>query len=101
MAQFDVYENINKATSKEIPYLLDIQHNVLSDISTRVVIPLAINKKFQHIISPKFNINQTTVIMLTTHITSMHLSQLETKICSFEDKRAEIINAIDFLVTGF
>jgi len=101
MAQFDVYRNINKETCAKIPYLLDIQHNILNNISTRVVIPLAINKKSQYTISPEFKINNISVTMLTTNISSLYLSQLETKVCSLEDKRDEIINAIDFLVTGF
>lgn len=35
----DVHQNADDA-SGEIPYLLDIQANLLSDLQTRVVVPL-------------------------------------------------------------
>ena len=38
MAQFDVYRNTNPATRTRIPYLLDIQSDLLESISTRVVV---------------------------------------------------------------
>jgi hypothetical protein len=37
--QCDAYRNQDDATG-EIPYLLDIQSNLLSDLATRVVVPL-------------------------------------------------------------
>jgi toxin CcdB len=40
MPQFHLYKNLNKATQKTYPYLLDIQSNLLSDIRTTVVVPL-------------------------------------------------------------
>ena len=35
MAQFDVYRNPNPKTSSEIPYLLDIQTDLLDNLATR------------------------------------------------------------------
>jgi hypothetical protein len=32
MAQFDVYENINEKTNKQIPFLLDIQNDILKNL---------------------------------------------------------------------
>lgn len=43
MAQFDVYENINEKTKEQIPFLLDIQNDILKNVSSRVVIPLVIS----------------------------------------------------------
>jgi len=40
MAQFDVYTNLNPVTKRTIPYLLDIQTDLLNNLTTRVVIPL-------------------------------------------------------------
>lgn len=40
MAQFDVYKNPSRNTKKVYPYLVDIQHELISDIATRIVIPL-------------------------------------------------------------
>jgi len=40
MPQFSVYKNKNPATRPRVPYLLDIQSNLLSEHETRVVVPL-------------------------------------------------------------
>lgn len=40
MAQFDVYENPNPDTQKTVPYLLDVQADLLADLATHVVVPL-------------------------------------------------------------
>ena len=41
MAQFDVYRNKNANSRVDIPFLLDVQSDLLAHIDTRVVIPLA------------------------------------------------------------
>lgn len=101
MAQFDVYENTNTETNELIPYILDIQNDILSSLSTRTVIPLALNKKEIKNLNPQFMINNQKVTMLTTHLSSIHLHQFGTKVCSIEENRRKIIDSIDFLITGF
>ncbi len=100
MAQFDVYIN-NGKNKKQIPYLLNIQNDILEHLSTRIIIPLAINKPYEKIIHPEFTVNNSKVIMLTTQLAGVPKDYLGQKVCSFENNRNEIINAIDFLVTGF
>lgn len=39
MARFDIYGNEGKNRSK-VPFLLDVQSNVISGLATRIVIPL-------------------------------------------------------------
>ena len=41
MAQFDVHRNPNAASAKAIPFLLDVQADLLSGLATRVAVPLA------------------------------------------------------------
>lgn len=101
MAQFDVYENIHSQTKENIPYLLDIQNDILKNLNTRVVIPLAINQKTIEHLSPIFQINNLEVTMLTTQLAGVPISALGDKVCNLEDKRSDIINAIDFMITGF
>ncbi|WP_018276191.1 CcdB family protein, partial [Teredinibacter turnerae] len=48
MAQFDVYPNPSKQTKKHYPYLLDIQSPYISDITTRIVIPLGYAALFKY-----------------------------------------------------
>lgn len=104
MAQFDVYANPNPATKRAIPYLLDVQADLLDDLATRVVVPLyaatAATKAAQHL-NPRFQIKRTTVIMSTAELAGVPLAALGERIGSLRDHRAEIIAALDFLISGF
>lgn len=101
MAQFDVYENINEQTKSLVPYLLDVQHDILKNLSTRVVVPLVLNKKSIKNLTPIFDIKENSFVMNTSQIAGVPIESLGNKVFSLKDKRDEIIGAIDFLITGF
>ena len=101
MAQFDVYENLNKLNNKKIPYFIDVQHPILNHIDTKVVIPLSYEEKEIKTIAPKFDINGINLILLTSQISAIRPVFLGQKVCSLKDNRDEIISSIDFLITGF
>ncbi|MDU0459703.1 MAG: CcdB family protein [Geobacteraceae bacterium] len=104
MAQFDVYINPNPATKRTIPYLLDIQSDLLNNLTTRVVIPLytisAMGKAAKYL-NLQFSVKRTAVIMSTAELAGVAVNSLGDKVCSLKEHRNEIIAAIDFLVTGF
>ncbi len=104
MAQFDVLENPNEATNQAIPYLLDVQADLLDTLSTRVVIPLVaastVGKAITHL-NPKFAIEGTAVFMSTAELAGVPVRSLGKKVSSLKDQRHEIIAALDFLFTGF
>lgn len=104
MAQFDVYKNPNPETKQTIPYLLDIQADLLCSLTTRVVVPLyslsAMGKAAQHL-NPRFSIKRTAVIMSTAELAGVTQNSLGDKVCSLQEHRNEIIAALDFLITGF
>jgi toxin CcdB len=104
MAQFDVYENRNQETSREVPYLLDVQADLLKELATRVVVPLvrasAMGKAAKHL-NPAFEINRTPVVMSTAELAGVPRRILGEKAGSLVDRRNEIIAALDFLFTGF
>jgi len=104
MAQFDVYTNPNPETKRSIPYLLDVQADLLSNLATRVVIPLysvsAMGKAAKHL-NHQFSIKRTTVIMSTAELAGVTVNSLGDKVYSLKEHRNEIIAALDFLITGF
>lgn len=101
MAQFDVYANPNPNTNKEVPYLLNVQADILSSLETRVIVPLVIQSKTAKHLNPVFEVKNKKVAMSTSQLVGAPLSILGGKVTSLKDKRAEIIAAIDFLITGF
>ena len=104
MAQFDIFENPDGKTNQAIPYLLDIQADLLDDLATRVVVPLveasAMGKAVSHL-HPGFTIENVRVFMSTAELAGISARSLGKKVGSLADKRPEIIAALDFLFTGF
>lgn len=103
MAQFDVYENPNPASRKSIPYLVDVQSDLLDNLATRVVVPLVVKsavKKPADRLNPAFSIGATGVIMSTAEIAGVPLKSLGKNVCSLKQHRNEIVAALDFLITG-
>lgn len=104
MAQFDVYKNSNTRTNKQAPYLLDVQTDLLANLTTRVVIPLntvSTMVKAAKQLNPKFKVKRTTVVMSTSELAGVDLRILGEKVGSLKEHRDEIIAALDFLFTGF
>ena len=104
MAQFDVYVNPNEHTKKDVPYLLDLQADLLDSLATRVVAPLvrasAMGKPIDHL-NPQFQIERKTVYMSAAELAGVPVGALGEKVMSLKDQRHSIIAALDFLFTGF
>jgi toxin CcdB len=104
MAQFDVYQNPNPASKKHTPYLLDVQNDLFDALTTRVVVPLLSDKSMRAPatkLNPALNINGKVVYMSTAEIAGVPQSAIGKYVCSLSVKRSEIINALDFLISGF
>lgn len=103
MAQFDVYANPNPDTRKEIPYLLDVQADLLGTLATRVVVPLVLAEEMglaaRHL-NPQFKIKGVAVVMSTAELAGVSTRSLGDKVVSLKNKRNEIIAALDILFTG-
>lgn len=101
MAQFDVYINENNQTSQRVPYLLDVQNDILKSLKTRVVIPLVRDLKGVQGLTKEFIINDEKVYLTTAQMGAVMISELKQKITSLENEKEEIKNSIDFLIYGF
>jgi toxin CcdB len=103
MAQFDVFENPNPASRKTVPYLLDVQSDLLDTLTTRVVVPLvasgAMATPGRHL-NPKFDVGKEKVIMSTAELAGVSVKNIGTHVCSLKQYRNEIVAALDFLITG-
>ena len=104
MAQFDVYENPSKATRKAYPYILELQNDVIEQIATRIVVPLAdcaqmSNEEFKGL-TPKISYEDKELLILIPQITSMSAKSLKHPAGTLVHLRDEIISALDFAITG-
>ena len=101
MAQFDVYKNENKLTNEKVPYLLDIQNDILDSINTRVVIPLVKDMKDFKGLTKEFIIENQKVYLTTSQMGTIHKNELKTKVTTLQNQKEDIKNSIDFLIYGF
>lgn len=103
MAQYDVYLNTNADTRDVIPFLLDVQADLLDMLSTRVVVPLVVAEEMtlaaKHL-NPQFRIKGVAVVMSTAELAGVPGRSLGDKVTSIKNKRDEIIAALDLLFTG-
>jgi len=97
MAQFDVYRNPGP-DSKPVPYLLDVQSDLLRDVLTRIVVPLAratLHPKAPRLY-PEFDVEGIRVVMLTTDLAGVGKSEIGARVGSLADHRDTIRDALDF-----
>lgn len=100
--QCDVHPNADDA-SGEIPYLLDIQANLLTDLQTRVVVPLIRANSFGRRaarLHPLFTVNGQDVVLATHLMAAVRRQTLGSAVASLQDERDVVLNAIDVLWSG-
>ena len=99
MARFDVFEY------PEIGgYLLDIQCDYLSRLSTRIVVPLqpeADAPPPARDLNPTFEIAGARHVMLTQYMAAVFESELKNRAGSLAEEKDRITKAIDMLFSGF
>ncbi len=102
MAQFDVYRNNNAATQEQIPYLLDVQTDLIDIVHTRVVVPLEVCGSFATAarLNPVFDIEGVKVAMSTPELAGVHQRSLGEFVCSLPEERQAIMGALDLLFSG-
>ncbi len=103
MAQFDVYRNRDPATQAIFPYLLDLQHDLLSALASRVVAPLMRSSELSRpmsFLNPTFEIEGVEVVMSTQELAGVARTVLGEHVLCLESRRDELIGALDMLFTG-
>ncbi len=104
MSQYHVYENLNEKSKKVYPYIVDVQSTLLTDLETRIVIPLAVKEKIGKGIIKNLNpiivIKKKEYILITQQMAGIPMTQIGSSICDCLSERNEILSAIDFLITG-
>lgn len=101
MARFDVYQY----EGRDFNLVLDLQANILSDLETRIVIPLYpvndFKQEIQETFRPVLVIENKRYILMTTSLATILVKNLGTQIANIGDEHYKIMNAVDFLFQGF
>jgi toxin CcdB len=99
MAQFDIY----RRQGAGVEFLLELQDNLLGNLSTRVVAPLVSPGTVgapMKTLNPRIMVAGTDHILLTHLLAAIPASVLGDPVASASPQRDEIIASIDLLFTG-
>lgn len=104
MSQFAAHRNANPATCQAVPYLLDIQNDLLEDLTTRVVVPLqpaqAMQGRRLDQLMPVLHVDGQPFVMVPPQLAGVPRRVLGEVVADLAPQRDEIIAALDFLVVG-
>jgi toxin CcdB len=104
MAQWSLHRNPSPATRKEIPYLLDVQADLLSALGTRVVIPVFARKaapaRAITRLTPELEFGGEKLVLMTPQLAGVQMKDLGPVAGDLRAHRTEILAALDLLLTG-
>lgn len=104
MAAFDIHANPEPRTRGAMPYVMELQANLLSDLNTRLVAPLAPLRLYRGAIprlNPVIDIAGEPHVLITHQMAALPARLLAAPpIANAQARRYDIIAAVDFLVTG-
>lgn len=104
MAQFSVHKNKNPKTRSTYPYLVDVQSDLLSDLGTRVVVPLikraGSSKKSIKTLMPIVRVDGQEFIMIVPQLAGILRRDLGDAVANVAQHRDDVVAALDLLITG-
>ncbi|MBF9152924.1 CcdB family protein [Novosphingobium jiangmenense] len=98
MARFDVFRG------RDGSLLLDCQADLLTELSTRIVVPLIVERdapKPAARLNPVFVLDDVRFVMVTQFLAAVPRRELEQKVFSLAAEQDRIALALDMLLTGF
>lgn len=102
--QFDVYKNENPTSRERFPFLVDVQADLLAELESRVVIPLAPEagyaSKVLKGLMPVLRMNGKAYVVVTALVAGVPRRALGSKFANVSEYRAELLAALDLLLTG-
>ena len=105
MAQWDVYPNPSARTRDDVPYLVDLQSNLLDALPSRLVAPLVRTRLapdgFPRALCPTFNIDGVALVLLPHEAGPIEARLLKRRSASLLPQAHDIVAAIDAVVSGF
>jgi toxin CcdB len=104
MPQFDYYDNPNPQSRDWAPYIVDLQHEMLNSLGTRVMAPLVISKSSREPtmqkLNPVISIDNQEYFLSTPEIASVPVKELSSCRGNLGEYRGEFLAALDLLFTA-
>lgn len=105
MNQFDIFRNINPKSSKDVPFLINLQSDPLDLLTSKIVAPLRKEADYSdqklsriHI---TIKIRNIDYIIFISEMAAISSDLMGEKVMNAAALRQKLISAIDLLFTGF
>ena len=104
MPQWDVYANPSPRSRDDLPYLIDVQSELLGDLGTRLVIPLSrqpqVPSGLPRRMTPLFDIDGETLRLVPQEAGAVDAMALRRPVASLRGQAHRIVDALDAVVSG-
>lgn len=101
--QFTVYRNADPGSRKRVPYLLDVQSDLIGQLGTRVVVPLISPDRAEVAatrLMPALQVEGRPWVMDTPLLAGIPCKALGRPVADLSSARAVIMGALDLLISG-
>jgi len=102
--QFDLYQNPNRESREWAPYLVDLQHHMLSALATRIMAPLVAaepsGEPTMQRLNPAVSVEGQSYFLSTAEMASVPVSELSAATGNLSPYRDELLAAVDLLFTA-
>jgi toxin CcdB len=104
VAQFDVYVNPNPASRDVVPYVVDVQSRLLSATATRLMVPLrrlsAAHADLPRRLVPQVQVRSEAFVLYAHQAAPVEARLLKKSVVSLAGQSADIVGAIDAVISG-
>ena len=104
MAQFDVYPNPSKGQSQDIPWIVDIQSDLLSALPTRLVVPLALRKSLPaeapRSLCPPVQWEGEALVALPHLAAAFRVKDMGRSKGNLRSQASDLVSAFDAVISG-
>lgn len=104
MSQFDIYRNPSPESREWAPYIVDLQHEMLSALNTRIVAPLLTaspsGEQVMQRLNPIVCIRGKNYFLSTTEMASIPAKELSEVAGNLSQYRDDLLSAIDLIFTA-
>ena len=103
MAHWDVHRNLSPRSRGRVPYLLDIQADLLRSLQTRIVVPLYEPTAFgppAKKLNPTVEVDGERFVASFAEIAGVPLEVLGPKVGNASAMRTSLVAALDCLLSG-
>jgi toxin CcdB len=104
VAQYDVYRNPHLPSREVIPYIVDIQSDLISQLPTRLMASLSVCKidiKLPPNLCPKFIIDGQELTLMVYDAAAISSKILTRPVASLSSQSSVITAAMDAVLSGY